>query len=927
MTDLATLTVRLEAETSQYQQQLAAATKQLQAFQSSVADFAEDLAKKFAAAFTIDAIAEFIENSIEGAAALERLSQEVGVAVQQLSALAAVFAQSGVGQDQMATSLKKLNQSISDAAGNATSKAAFAFQALGLSVTNSNGSLKTAGELLPQIADAYQHLADGPNKVAINTDLLGRSAQALIPTLNQGGAALDALEQSAIDSGAALSGDLAKAAEDLENKFIALKQSFTGTLSTEALEAVLPTLNAFADGLGAIAKEGSSTNAIMQILAAVLGVLGAAVLEIDGEFKQLGSAIDGVENAVSAAAGGLKKALGDALSLDGSSLIKDLASTGTQVGTILDDQSDEAQRIYNTKNAAIENILNAGGKKQIDLSAEIASTISHNLSHAFDGLEDNAGISPALLQAQSEAQKKVSEFSDSIKAQASSFNLGSSASINFKLTTGAMGDAIALAKKNVDDMTSGVLPFNQALSDSANKTLAAAGAARVYAAQLQQKQDTKEIDDYTDKLQEQVIKFGQSDVAAIDFAATTGKLGDALSRTGAAGDAARAHIHDLAVELTDDKDKTALFAVDQQILTMSGHLQEAAVAAFNFQNKLLIKNVAATGNTGDQAKLDFLKQQQVAQAAFTEQVNLSTRAQLDYGSAEATVQLAQSSGDLTDLQAMALLDTARKAEIDQLTQIYESEKAIADASGDPKLIQNAQALQNQIKQLQQSTDQLAKTIRNDLEDDAANSFLEIETGAKSAKAAVEDFFKDLEKQLLQMANKDIAQQIFGTGGIGGGAAGGLASLFGGGGGASGGSGLGSLLSSLGGKLGFGANSTANPEFGAGGADITDASVFGGGGGVADSTIGDLGAAEDLGFAGGGHVKAGQHTIIGEHGAEEFIPDTNGTVVPNSKMSQGHTIVNNFTIQSQNGQISRPSQMQTAAAVGRSVVAASARNNR
>jgi len=46
---------------------------------------------------------------------------------------------------------------------------------------------------------------------------------------------------------------------------------------------------------------------------------------------------------------------------------------------------------------------------------------------------------------------------------------------------------------------------------------------------------------------------------------------------------------------------------------------------------------------------------------------------------------------------------------------------------------------------------------------------------------------------------------------------------------------------------------------------------------------------------GGSVSAGQAYTVGEHGRETFIPDTNGTIVPNDKMGGGVTVVQNINI--------------------------------
>jgi hypothetical protein len=917
LTDLATLVVRLEAETSQYQAHLASATKQLQGFQTSVAEFAEDIAKKFAAAFTVDKVAEFIENAIESAAALERLSQESGVVVEELSALAAVFAQSGVGPDEMASSLKKLNQAISDAAGSATSKAAFAFQALGISVTNSNGSLKSAGQLLPEIADAYSKLADGPNKVRINTDLLGKSALALIPTLNQGAQGLDDLQAAAVASGAALSGELAEAAENLEKKFIALKLSVTGSLSTQALEELLPTLTALVDGMEKIGASATPTNAAFAVLNGILKSLGGFALDLQGDFKQLGNALSGIEDAAIAAAGGIKNAFAEVFNFDDDGSVTALIAAGKKILGIYQDTAAQAQSINRANNDAINNLYAAGGKKQIDLTAEIAATIKSNLAHAFDGLNDasSQGISPLLLQQLDAGEKKVTEFSDSIKAQASSFNLGSSASVNFKLTTGAMGDAIALAHKNLDAMTSGVLPFNQAVTDSANKTLAAATAARAWAADLQAQIDDKEVTAFTDKLQEQVDKFSLGDVAAVAYALTVGKLGDSLARAqktladmNAGTIPFNKNIRDLAqgtvdaadkaqklaVQLTSDKDIAPLQAVSQQILTLGEHLEAAAAAGFQFQNALLIKNVAATNDTTGQQQLDTLKALTLAQAQYNQLALQFQRIQTDEAQAEQAINDKVKNGQEDTLTGQADIAASRTNELAQLGAIYTSMQAISDANATalPGLVDRTNAANASLKTLAASTNDLANKLRTDFVSDAGDAFSAFVTGTETASQAAHQFLTSFETEIIKLATSKALESLLGSVGQSGG---------------------GGLFGALAGLLGGGGNGLSSAE---------NASIASTGG--ADDILASL-AATGGGLAAGGPAMAGMSYTVGEHGAEEFVPSVDGTIVPNSKMSKGMTVHNHFTINAPTGTVSRATQAQLAAAAGAGITSATRRN--
>jgi hypothetical protein len=668
--------------------------------------------------------------------------------------------------------------------------------------------------------------------------------------LDEGSKGLDNFKAQAEAAGIVVSGPLAEAAEQFEQKFSVLKATLSQGFGNQLAAQLLPVLSTLADQLTSSTSAGEAFAEIAGVIVGGVKIIAAGVIEVISEFKQLGDSI-GALGAVAVAV-----AHGD---------------------------FSEASTIWKQSNA--DNVLTAK-TAQDQMTAIFAAGTEKRTEIAKDGTTKPQAANLTALGESDAAVKELEKYNSGLKDQAAAFGLGGAALTNYKLQFGPLADAI---KKAGDQ---GV-------------TLAAS--IRANAAALQTKQDTKSVTDYTDKLQEQIDKLGQGSIAASDYATHTGTLGQALDRLGPAGETARAKIHDLAVEQTQLQNTDAFFHIDQQLQTMSGHLTQAAAAAFDFNNKLLIKNTAAAGTPQQQAQLDQLKQAEVLQAAYTEEVNKSTVAQLAYGTAEADVQLKQSQGQLTDLQAQAQLDVARKQEISDLTAIYEAQKKIADESGDPKLIQQAQATANSIKALQTQTDALAKSLNTDLVDDASKGFLAVETGAEGAKAAVADFFKDLEKQILSIADKDIAQSIFGTGG--GGAGGLLAGLFSGGGGS--GSGLSGLLSSIFGGTGSGQV-------------ISGVTQNGGLGGGIGNIVGSLD-----GFAGGGTIGAGDMAIVGEKGPElAYSGAKDLNIIPNGGLGGGKpiSVTNNFTSQTVGGQISRPSQMQQAAAAARSLQQASRRNN-
>lgn len=58
------------------------------------------------------------------------------------------------------------------------------------------------------------------------------------------------------------------------------------------------------------------------------------------------------------------------------------------------------------------------------------------------------------------------------------------------------------------------------------------------------------------------------------------------------------------------------------------------------------------------------------------------------------------------------------------------------------------------------------------------------------------------------------------------------------------------------------------------------------------------------MADGGSVTSGRPYIVGERGAELFVPNRNGTIVPNDKLGGGSPVIVNQTINLTTG-VSQP----------------------
>lgn len=142
---------------------------------------------------SVAGLAGMVQNTIKAGDSMYDLSQKTGVAVESLAKFKKAAAVSGTDIDTVAKAMNKLNKNIVDAAtGN--KEAAKGFGLLGLSAQNTNGTLKSASQVMLEVANKFKDMPDNAVKAKAAMLLFGsRMGTELIPMLNMGGAAIDRL--------------------------------------------------------------------------------------------------------------------------------------------------------------------------------------------------------------------------------------------------------------------------------------------------------------------------------------------------------------------------------------------------------------------------------------------------------------------------------------------------------------------------------------------------------------------------------------------------------------------------------------------------------------------------------------------------------------------------------------------------------------
>lgn len=365
------------------------------------------------------------------------------------------------------------------------------------------------------------------------------------------------------------------------------------------------------------------------------------------------------------------------------------------------------------------------------------------------------------------------------------------------------------------------------------------------------------------------------------------------------------------------------------------------------QERLRLQNSAAAGFPGAAqalANFDALDKQAQAQAKLNDLEKAYGVVLGVVENAQARIDLAVSTGNATEIQGLVARGELALKFAASLTKAADAAEAEARALTGPaqaEALLKVDQMRLKIEQLAAESDLLGKKFRDIFESDFADALLQAEQGAKSFKDVIKDLGKAIETDLLRIANKNLAEQLFGKGGPLGGlsdffadmfkGSGTIGSLFGGG---AGGAATGATLTTAGTTL-----STAGVSLSASaiGLDAAAAALSASAAAMSASSIGSsIGAGAFggsvpfdaiAGYASGGNPPIGRPSLVGERGPELFVPHSAGTIIPNSVLSSRraarHQTVN-ITINVPSN-TSAASADQIAASMSKALRRASARN--
>jgi hypothetical protein len=136
-----------------------------------------------------NALVEMFNASAEAAHHAETMANNVGVAVDELSALGLVAKQHNIDIEEVADSYRFLGKNMVEA-GQGNKTVADVFRKLGVDVNGADGKLRPLNETLMQVADGLKALPEGGERSYAALTLLGRGGFRMVGMLAEGSAAI-----------------------------------------------------------------------------------------------------------------------------------------------------------------------------------------------------------------------------------------------------------------------------------------------------------------------------------------------------------------------------------------------------------------------------------------------------------------------------------------------------------------------------------------------------------------------------------------------------------------------------------------------------------------------------------------------------------------------------------------------------------------
>lgn len=682
---------------------------------------------------SVAGFAAMIKNAIDAADQLNKLSQKIGISVEALSTLRFAAQLSDVSLETLQKGIKGLSQNIAEA-NTGIGDGAQVFDALGISVKNADGSMKSTEAVLLQMADVFANLEDGAVKTALAVKLFGKSGMDMIPFLNQGAAGINQLTAEAERLGLKLTTETARSAEAFNDNLTALKAS-SSSLGIALARDFLPELTNITNAMREAANEAGTLKALWVGLGGVGNLIfnGTEIKQARDEIKRIQELVDSARQKVDSGKAPVPFMPFDVKFNEGAmaTLRKNLAQWEQEL-------AGAKKRFDDLTSPKRPEEKTPTGKPTEDMQ-RIACVVSGGQwvngkceKKATGGTEkDTTGAQFAVVKAQAESEFKV--LKEGLDLQKTALDR----SLDDRLVS--VRDYYARKTQIEQQAIDQELAAKQ---QELNAQSSVAVGGKDEAQRMRAKAEVKKLEGEITVLN---MKRGEVEVANAHAAAKAEKeLADELARV-------RDRMAEIRGGAGGDVTRTRLEREYQPLIEKLQRMGDTTGAAD--VGRLI--NVEA-----DMAELAKLERQY---QNVTDRMSIRER----------ELQVQKDAGMITEAQMRREVLALHQQTATEVDGMIPKMQALATATGSEEAINRVARLKVEVAGLKTVADDVATRINGDVENAFTTMFEQIGSGAKSASDAFGDFARSVLSAINRIAAQKIAEGLFGSmtkggsGGLGG----------------------------------------------------------------------------------------------------------------------------------------------------------------
>lgn len=233
------------------------------------------------------------KNAIQTADDLATLAKRSGLSTDMLQMFAYASDMVDVSTEELVSAMTKMKKNMGDNPA--------AFEALGVSVTNADGTFRGLEEVFYDSLAALSQIGDETERDLAAMDLFGKGADTLATIIDDGGAGLQEYGAQAQALGLILSEDTIGKLTSTGDTIDEMKARATATLTevgAQLLENLAPTIDTIVEKIGeVVAWLGTLDSDTLNTILIVAGVI-AAISPVAGIISGITTAIGGVTSAI-----------------------------------------------------------------------------------------------------------------------------------------------------------------------------------------------------------------------------------------------------------------------------------------------------------------------------------------------------------------------------------------------------------------------------------------------------------------------------------------------------------------------------------------------------------------------------------------------------------------------------------------------------